>query len=71
MPYLRGGDGRNGPLGALPPRKLWCLTEVPTEVALRVFGPELSMGKSMGLMSMVARVQRSARRYLVSRARQS
>jgi len=43
------------------------VAEVPTDVALRIFGAELSMGKSMGLMSMVAMVQRAARRYLAAR----
>jgi hypothetical protein len=37
---------------------------VPREVVYDLFGRELSMGKSMGLMGMVAIVQAAARRRL-------
>jgi len=36
---------------------------VPSDVVYAVFGNELSMGKSMGLMSMVAMVRATARKY--------
>ena len=44
------------------------VAHVPTDIVLRIFGAELSMGKSMGLMGMVAMVQNSAKRYLAARA---
>ena len=37
------------------------LLAVPRDLPIQLFGPELSMGKSMGLMAMVAMVQASAR----------
>lgn len=43
-----------------------CLAQVPSEVVYRIFGKDLSMGKSMGLMGMVSMVQVCARRYLAS-----
>lgn len=43
------------------------VAEVPRDLPLRIFGQELSMGKSMGLMGMVAMVQSSARRLLEGR----
>jgi cysteine desulfuration protein SufE len=44
------------------------VARVPTDIALRIFGAELSMGKSMGLMGMVAMARESARRRLAPRA---
>jgi len=41
---------------------------VPQDVVYRVFGRELSMGKSMGLMGMVAMVAAMARQRLAARA---
>ena len=38
------------------------VAEVPQDIVYRVFGPELSMGKSMGLMSMVGMVAALARK---------
>ena len=52
-------------LSGAPPAEV---AEVPTDIVLRIFGHELSMGKSMGLMGMVAMVRNSARRHLASRA---
>ncbi len=40
------------------------VAEVPIEIVERVFGRELSMGKSMGLAAMVQFVRREARRHL-------
>lgn len=42
------------------------LAQVPGELVYRIFGKDLSMGKSMGLMGMVSMVQACARRYLAS-----
>jgi len=42
------------------------LARVPGELVYRVFGKDLSMGKSMGLMGMVSMVQSCAKRYLAS-----
>ena len=42
------------------------LAQVPGEVIYRIFGKDLSMGKSMGLMGMVSMVQACAKRYLAS-----
>jgi cysteine desulfuration protein SufE len=42
------------------------VVRVPREVVYDLFGRELSMGKSMGLMGMVAMVQAAARRRLPS-----
>ncbi len=41
------------------------VAQVPGDLPLEIFGNELSMGKSMGLMSMVAMVQAEARRRLI------
>lgn len=41
-----------------------CLARVPGELVYQVFGKDLSMGKSMGLMGMVSMVQACAKRYL-------
>ena len=41
------------------------VAQVPRDVVYRIFGKELSMGKSMGLMGMVRMVQAFARRRLV------
>ncbi|MDE2755264.1 MAG: hypothetical protein OXI92_01815 [Acidobacteriota bacterium] len=42
------------------------LARVPGELVYRIFGKDLSMGKSMGLMGMVSMVQSCAKRYLAS-----
>ncbi len=42
------------------------LAQVPSEVVYRIFGKDLSMGKSMGLMSLVSMVQACAKRYIAS-----
>lgn len=42
------------------------LAQVPGELVYRIFGKELSMGKSMGLMGMVSMVQSCSKRYLAS-----
>ncbi len=42
------------------------LAQVPGELVYRIFGKDLSMGKSMGLMGMVSMVQACAKRYLAS-----
>ena len=39
------------------------VTQIPTEVVYRIFGRELSMGKNMGLTSLLSMVQACARRY--------
>lgn len=44
-------------LSGLPPEEI---AKVPSDVVYRVFGNELSMGKSMGLMAMVGMVRRQA-----------
>jgi cysteine desulfuration protein SufE len=44
------------------------VVRVPGDVAYRIFGNELSMGKGLGLMGMVAMVQASARRQLAAQA---
>jgi len=41
------------------------IVAIPSSVVERVFGPELSMGKSLGLTGMLNSVQREARRRLV------
>ena len=43
-----------------------CLAQVPGEVVYQIFGKDLSMGKSMGLMSLVSMVQACAKKYLAS-----
>jgi len=40
------------------------VAEVPGDIVYRIFGRELSMGKSMGLMAMVSMVQASAKKAL-------
>ena len=45
------------------------VAEVPADVVYRIFGNELSMGKSMGLMGMVSSVAQAARRALGNAAR--
>lgn len=40
------------------------VAEVPTDIVHRIFGRELSMGKSMGLMGMVSMVKHEAARRL-------
>lgn len=48
-------------LSGLPPREI---VRVPPEIVYRIFGRELSMGKSMGLTGMVEAVRREARERL-------
>lgn len=43
-------------------------TELSAELPLEIFGRELSMGKNMGLMGMVAMVSHAARRQVAARA---
>jgi cysteine desulfuration protein SufE len=47
-------------LSGAPPEQV---AEVPQDIVYKVFGRELSMGKSMGLMSMVGMVAALAKRY--------
>ena len=42
------------------------VARVPADVIYRIFGPELSMGKSMGLMGMVTKAQAESRRAFAS-----
>ena len=51
-------------LSGAPPEQV---AEVPQDVVYKVFGRELSMGKSMGLMSMVGMVSALAKRHAASR----
>lgn len=51
-------------LSGVPPEQV---AEVPQDVVYRVFGRELSMGKSMGLMSMVGMVSALAKRHAAAR----
>ena len=51
-------------LSGAPPAEV---AAVPIEVVYRIFGDELSMGKSMGLTGMVAMVRDAARRAFDSR----
>lgn len=51
-------------LSGAPPEEV---ARVPREVIYDLFGRELSMGKSMGLMGMVSMVQTSARKLLERR----
>jgi cysteine desulfuration protein SufE len=44
------------------------VAEVPQDIVYRVFGPELSMGKSMGLMSMVGMVASLAKKRAEARS---
>ena len=46
-------------LSGAPPEQV---AEVPTDIVYKVFGRELSMGKSMGLMGMVGMVAALAKR---------
>ncbi len=52
-------------LSGAPPANV---AAVPGDVVYRIFGNELSMGKSMGLMSMVSMVQNEAKKLLRGRA---
>lgn len=47
------------------------VARVPRDVPNQIFGNELSMGKSMGLMAMVAMVQAAAKRQLAAARPQS
>jgi len=49
-----------------PPEQI---AQVQPDIIYRIFGPELSMGKSMGLMGMVGMVQAAAKKALERRAR--
>jgi cysteine desulfuration protein SufE len=51
-------------LSGAPPEQV---AEVPQDIVYRVFGRELSMGKSMGLMSMVGMVANMAKKYAEGR----
>ncbi len=53
-------------LSGAPPEQV---AEVPQDIVYTIFGNELSMGKSMGLMSMVSMVKAAARRQAEERAR--
>jgi cysteine desulfuration protein SufE len=44
------------------------VAELPQDVVYRIFGNELSMGKSMGLMGMVSMIKSAAKRRLEARA---
>lgn len=48
-------------LSGLPPEEI---ARVPSDIVYRIFGTELSMGKSMGLMAMVGMVRRHAEQRL-------
>lgn len=50
-------------LSGAPPE---AVAQVPDDVVYDIFGRELSMGKSMGLMAMVAMVRASARKHLAA-----
>jgi len=43
------------------------IARVPSDVIYRIFGRELSMGKSMGLMGMIGQTQVAARKALAAR----
>jgi cysteine desulfuration protein SufE len=51
-------------LGGAPPAEVAAVTG---EIVYRIFGNELSMGKSMGLMGMVSMVQNEAKKALAAR----
>ncbi len=51
-------------LSGAPPEQV---AEVPQDIVYRVFGRELSMGKSMGLMSMVGMVSALAKKQMEAR----
>jgi cysteine desulfuration protein SufE len=53
-------------LSGAPPEQI---ARVQPDIIYRIFGPELSMGKSMGLMGMVGMVQAAAKKALERRAR--
>jgi cysteine desulfuration protein SufE len=46
-------------LSGVPPDEV---ARVPADLIYRIFGPELSMGKSMGLMGMIQKMQSETRR---------
>lgn len=48
-------------LSGVPPEQV---ARVPSDIVYRIFGRELSMGKSMGLMAMVSMVRRYAEKRL-------
>ena len=48
---------------AIRPYPVVKITQISTEVVYRIFGRELSMGKNMGLTSLLSMVQACARRY--------
>jgi cysteine desulfuration protein SufE len=52
-------------LSGAPPEQV---AEVQTDIVYRAFGRELSMGKSMGLMSMVGMVANMAKKYAEAKA---
>ena len=52
-------------LSGAPPEQV---SEVPQDIVYKVFGRELSMGKSMGLMGMVSMVKLAAKRRLEASA---
>ncbi|HYH47242.1 MAG TPA: SufE family protein [Thermoanaerobaculia bacterium] len=54
-------------LSGAPPEQV---AEVPQDIVYAIFGNELSMGKSMGLMAMVSMVKAAARRRVEEGARQ-
>lgn len=47
-------------LSGLPPEKI---AAVSPEIVLKIFGPDISMGKGQGLMGMVSMVQKLARQF--------
>jgi cysteine desulfuration protein SufE len=51
-------------LSGAPPEQV---AEIDQDIVYRVFGRELSMGKSMGLMGMVSMVKNMARKYAESK----
>lgn len=53
-------------LSGRPPEEI---ARVPSDVIYDIFGKELSMGKSMGLMGMVCKVQSETKKYKRSSAR--
>ena len=55
-----------GALSGAPPEQV---AEVQPDVIYQIFGNELSMGKSMGLLGMVGMVQAGAKRLLEQRSR--
>lgn len=57
--------------GSLSGAPLEEVADVPADVVYRIFGRELSMGKSMGLMGMVNMVRTAAQRQLQSAAKQA